>query len=157
MPKIQHQTEIKAKKEIIFDLSRSVDLHLLSTEKTNEKAIAGKIFGLMELNDTITWRAKHLGIYQNLTTKITEFDKPNYFVDEMQKGAFKSFKHEHLFSDSEDGTLMTDIFTYKSPFGFLGNLADFIFLKNYMMYFLKERNRMIKKIAESNDFEKILR
>ena len=73
MPKIHLQTFIKSKKEIVFDLSRSVDLHLLSTKKTNEKAIAGKISGLMELNDTVTWRAKHLGIYQNLTSKITEF------------------------------------------------------------------------------------
>ena len=73
MPKIHLQTFIKAKKELVFDLSRSIDLHLLSTKKTNEKAIAGKTSGLMELNDTVTWRAKNLGIYQNLTSKITEF------------------------------------------------------------------------------------
>ncbi len=69
MPKIHLQTFIKAKKELVFDLSRSIDLHLLSTKKTNEKAIAGKTSGLMELNDTVTWRAKHLGIYQNLNPK----------------------------------------------------------------------------------------
>ena len=69
MPKIHLQTFIKAKKELVFDLSRSIDLHLLSTKKTNEKAIAGKTSGLMELNDTVTWRAKNLGIYQNLNPK----------------------------------------------------------------------------------------
>lgn len=156
MPTIHLQTFIKAKKEIVFDLSRSVDLHPLSTEKTNEKAIAGKTSGLMKLNDTVTWRAKHLGIYQNLTTKITEFDQPNYFADEMVKGAFKRFNHEHYFEDLQDGTLMKDIFVYQSPFGFLGKLADFIFLENYMKSFLIERNSMIKKVAETEKWKSLL-
>ena len=156
MPKIHLQTFIKAKKEIVFDLSRSVDLHLLSTEKTNEKAIAGKTSGLMKLNETVTWRAKHLGIYQNLTTKITEFNQPNYFADEMEKGAFKRFKHEHYFEDYEDGTLMKDVFDYQSPLGFLGKLADFIFLENYMKSLLIERNSMIKKVAETEKWKSLL-
>ena len=149
MPKIILETIIKAKREIVFDLSRSVDLHLLSTQKTNESAIAGKISGLMELNDVVTWRAKHLGFYQNLTTKITAFEIPTYFSDEMTKGAFKSFKHEHFFESIKEGTLMRDIFDYKSPLGILGKLADLIFLKKYMTYFLLERNKTIKASAES--------
>lgn len=148
MPKIVLETFIKSEKEMIFNLSRSVDLHLASTKKTNETAIAGITSSLMNLNDTVTWRAKHFGIYQNLTTKITEFDFPNYFADEMLKGAFKSFKHEHHFEDSDNGILMRDIFNYQSPFGFLGKIADYLFLKNYMTQFLIERNLMIKEYAE---------
>lgn len=120
MPQIILKTFIKNDSHIVFDLCRSVDLHLISTKKTNEKAIARKTSGLMKLNDTVTWRAKHLGVYQTLTTKITQFNYPTYFADEMLKGAFKSFKHEHLFESGEGITLMTDIFTYKSPFGLLG-------------------------------------
>lgn len=157
MPKIHLKTFIKAKKELVFDLSRSVDLHLLSTKITNEKAIAGKTSGLMELNDTVTWRAKHLGIYQNLTSKITEFEEPNYFADEMVKGAFKSFKHQHFFDKSEDGTLMTDVFTYESPLGLLGKLADKVFLKNYLTSFLIKRNGVIKECAESEKWKEIIK
>lgn len=157
MPKIHLQTFIKAKKELVFDLSRSIDLHLLSTKKTNEKAIAGKTSGLMELNDTVTWRAKNLGIYQNLTSKITEFEKPNYFVDEMVKGAFKSFKHRHYFEDLNNGTLMIDIFEYRSPLGFLGKLANKLFLKKHMTSFLIERNNVIKESAESEKWKEILK
>lgn len=156
MPIIVLETVINAKREIVFDLSRSVDLHLLSTQKTNEKAIAGKTSGLMEMNETVTWRAKHLGIYQNLTTKITAFEKPTYFADEMVNGAFKSFKHEHYFEDFQDGTLMKDNFEYKSPFGILDKLADFIFLKNYMKSFLIERNSMIKEVAETEKWKSLL-
>lgn len=156
MPKIILETIINSKKEIVFDLSRSVDCHLLSTQETNEKAIAGRSSGLMELHETVTWRAKHLGIYQNLTTKITAFEKPNYFADEMVNGAFKSFKHEHFFEDFQAGILMKDIFDYQSPFGILGKLADGIFLKKYMTYFLVERNKLIKECAESDQWKSIL-
>ena len=129
MPKIELRTEIKAKKEIVFDLSRSIDLHMISTEHTNEEAIAGKTSGLIGLNESVTWRARHFGIYQNLTSKITEFEHPNFFSDEMIKGAFKSFKHEHHFEDMNSGTLMIDYFDYKSPFGFFGRIVDILFLK----------------------------
>ena len=111
----------------------------------------------MELNDTVTWRAKNLGIYQNLTSKITEFEKPNYFVDEMLKGAFKSFKHRHYFEDLNNGTLMIDIFEYRSPLGFLGKLANKLFLKKYMTSFLIERNNVIKESAESEKWKEILK
>ncbi|GAL82656.1 uncharacterized conserved protein [Algibacter lectus] len=98
-------------------MSRSIDLHKISTEQTNEEAIAGKTSGLIGMNESVTWRAKHFGIYQKLTSKITEYDRPNYFADEMVKGAFAEFKHEHHFAESNGGTLMIDFFDYKSPLG----------------------------------------
>ncbi len=88
MPRIEIEIVINAKIVTVFDLARSIDLHKISTEKTNEIAIAGKTSGLIGANESVTWRAKHFGIYQNLTSKITEFDRPNYFADEMVKGAF---------------------------------------------------------------------
>jgi len=153
MPRIELQTEIKACKEVVFDLSRSIDFHKLSTRQTKETVIAGKTSGLMELNETVTWRAKHFGLYQKLTSKITEFDRPHYFADEMVSGAFRSFKHEHYFNEVDCGTLMTDIFDYTSPFGILGKLADIVFLKKYMMRFLVKRNEIIKEFAESGKME----
>lgn len=156
MPKIELQTEIKADRKVVFDLSRSIDLHKISTEQTNEQAIAGKKSGLIGMNESVTWRAKHFGIYQNLTSKITEFDRPKYFADEMVSGAFKGFKHEHHFAESNGGTLMTDIFDYKSPFGILGKLADKLFLEKYMTELLTERNRIVKEFAESKKWKEII-
>ena len=156
MPRIELKTEIKAIREIVFDLSRSIDLHKILTEHTNETAIAGKTSRLIGLNESVTWRAKHFGIYQKLTSKITEFDRPNYFADEMVNGAFSEFKHEHHFTDLNGGTLMTDFFDYKSPLGILGKLADRLFLKNYMTDLLNERNRIVKEFSESEKWKQIL-
>ena len=84
-------------RELCFDLSRSIDLHQISTSKSKEYVIGGRKAGLIELGEVVTWRAKHFGIWQNLTAKITEFDRPKRFSDEMVKGAFKKFKHDHIF------------------------------------------------------------
>ena len=149
MPNIHLNTLIQADIETVFDLSRSIDLHTISTGKTDEKAIAGKTSGLIGLNESVTWRARHFGIDQTLTSKIIAYHRPLYFVDEMVSGAFKSFKHEHHFAQVNQGTLMTDHFHYQSPFGILGNLADFLFLKKYMTAFLTERNQVLKQYAET--------
>lgn len=156
MPIIELSILIKADIEIVFDLSRSIDLHKISTQQTNEKAIAGVTSGLIGKNETVTWRAKHFGVYQNLTSKITHFKKPHYFVDEMVDGIFKRFKHEHIFETTNEGTLMTDIFDYNSPLGILGKIADVLFLKNYLKRFLEKRNETILQFAESGQWKELL-
>ena len=136
---------------LFFDLSRSIDFHQITTAQTNEKAIAGKTSGLIEFNETVTWKARHFGIYQTLTSKITAFDRPYLFVDEQVKGAFKSFRHEHRFEAVDGKTQMTDLFKYHSPMGIIGQLADLLFLKTYMLNFLVKRQKITKAYAESGD------
>lgn len=156
MPTIRIETRINANKNIVFDLSRSIDLHKISTHQTNEEAIAGVTSGLIEKNESVTWRAKHFGFYQTLSAKITEFQKPDYFVDEMQKGIFKRFKHEHIFEEANGQTLMIDLFDYESPLGILGKIADKVFLENYMKTFLEKRNEIIKEFAETDKWKEVL-
>ena len=148
MATIVLNTIINAPVEKVFDLSRSIDLHMESTKQTGERAIAGRTGGLIELGETVTWRAKHFGIWQNLTSKITGYNYPTFFADELVSGAFKSFRHEHHFSFVENGTLMQDKFVFESPLGILGKFANWLFLKRYMSNLLVERNRIIKNTAE---------
>ncbi|RCH54800.1 cell division protein [Mucilaginibacter hurinus] len=149
-------TEINAPIGRVFDLSRSIDLHVISTEQTGEQAIAGVTSGLIGLGETVTWRAKHFGVWQQLTTIITEFDPPNHFTDEMVKGVFKSICHEHHFEAIKGITLMKDIFIYEVPFGLAGVIFNKLILKRYMARLLATRNKVIKTIAESNEWEKVL-
>lgn len=145
---IRLETRIHAPIEICFDISRDIDVHIKSTKHTGETAIAGTITGLIGLGESVTWRARHLGIWQTLTSKITAFNYPVYFTDEMVQGAFTSFKHEHIFEAKENSTLMTDVFRFESPLGMLGKLANHLFLTTYMRNLLVHRNEVIKKEAE---------
>lgn len=150
MPLVRLETFIEAPKQIVFDVARSIDLHQVSTAQTNEKAVAGRTSGLIELDEWVTWEAEHFGIVQKLTSKITAMDAPDYFVDEMVSGAFKSFKHEHIFEAKGNGTIMIDLFSYISPLGIIGKLADRVFLQSYMTALLVQRNKILKAQAESN-------
>jgi ligand-binding SRPBCC domain-containing protein len=156
MPIIELRTEIKSTIDICFDLSRSIDLHKISTAQTKEQAIEGITSGLIKLNETVTWQAIHFGIKQKLTSKITAFDKPNYFRDEQLKGIFKSFCHDHKFEQIENKVIMTDVFEFESPFGILGRIFNKLILTNHLRQLLTDRNNTIKEFAESEKWRTIL-
>ena len=156
MPKIELCTEIRSTLEICFDLSRSIDLHQISTAHTNEKAIAGTITGLINLGESVTWQATHFGIKQQLTSKITAFKRPYFFCDEQQKGIFQSFCHRHVFEKVGDGVLMKDTFEFHSPYGIVGRIFNKLMLTAYMKNLLVARNQVIKEYAESDKWKLVL-
>lgn len=149
MTTIRLITKINAPIQTVFDLARSIDIHQQSTAQSNEKAIAGRTSGLIELGETVTFRGKHFGFYLKHQSKITEMETPNYFVDEMVKGHFKYFHHEHTFVTKNGHTVMIDFLQYKTPFGILGKLFNKILLKKHLTDFLLKRNEMLKKLAEN--------
>jgi ligand-binding SRPBCC domain-containing protein len=147
---------VSAPIERVFDLSRSIDLHVESTSQTGEKAIAGVTSGLIELDQTVTWKARHFGIWQTLTSKITKFDRPNSFQDCMVSGAFRYFTHDHIFSYANNTTLITDRFEFASPFGILGKMVDSLIMNNHLKKLLLHRNAIIKETAESPNWIKYI-
>ncbi|CAN5591776.1 hypothetical protein BH10BAC3_BH10BAC3_31190 [soil metagenome] len=148
-------TKINAAIETCFDLSRSIELHKISTAHTNEQAIGGVTSGLIGFNEYVTWQAKHFGITQKLTTKITEYKRPFHFRDEQIKGAFSSFKHDHYFSVEAGVVIMKDVFEFQSPYGIFGSIFNRLILTRYMRTLLVRRNEIIREFAE-NSKEKIL-
>ncbi|MEO6167628.1 MAG: SRPBCC family protein [Chitinophagales bacterium] len=104
----------------------------------------------------VTWRAKHFGIFQKLTVKITSFNYPGFFEDTLIKGVFKSMRHEHRFEKRGESTLLYDHFEFEALLGILGKLAERWFLGSYLKEFLEERNRLIKQTAESSDWKQVV-
>lgn len=150
MPVIYLETFIEAPIETCFDYARNVEAHMKSTEETKERAVDGVTTGVMENGDSVTWEAVHFGIKQRLTAEITAMHKPDWFIDEMVSGAFKSFVHTHRFEDMGQVTLMIDQFIYKAPFCVLGSIANVLFLKKYMKELLEKRALQLKSMAENS-------
>jgi ligand-binding SRPBCC domain-containing protein len=148
--RISLTTIITAPVERVFDLARSITLHEKSMAHTSEKAVAGVTSGLIQLGETVTWQAKHLFKTRALTVQITAMQPYEFFSDEMVKGDFKTMRHHHYFKAADNGTIMTDEFTFTSPFGLLGKITNALFLTNYMKRLLQQRNNIIKEYAESN-------
>jgi ligand-binding SRPBCC domain-containing protein len=104
---------------------------------------------MMKSGDTVTWEAVHFGIRQHLTSKITAYERPYRFTDEMVRGVFQEITHIHEFVPQLPGTLMVDLFTFRAPFGILGWLAEKLVLTRYMKGLLLTRNRYLKQVAEA--------
>jgi ligand-binding SRPBCC domain-containing protein len=156
MPVIELSTVIRAPRERVFDLARSIDAHQDSTGGTEERAVAGVTRGLIGMNEEVTWEARHFGIRQRLTVRVTAFDRPKHFQDIMISGAFKRMAHDHTFSEHPAGTLMSDRFEFKSPLGILGAIVDRLFLAAYMRRFIVRRNEILKQLAESIEWTRYL-
>lgn len=149
MPAFRIVTEIAAPVERCFDLSRSIDLHLESMIASKERAVDGVTSGLIAEGQEVSWQARHFGVQWRMTSRITEFDPPIRFVDEMVRGPFAAFRHEHhfhphTFYPSGAGTRMTDVVSFRMS---LGPPADFP-VGLYLRRLMRIRNDVIRAKAE---------
>lgn len=152
---------IRAPLARVFDLARSIEVHVLGNTHFGEQATAGTSSGLIGLGQSVTWRARHFFISQELTSAITAFDPPDYFQDTMLRGAFRSMQHDHHFRSlpTPDGcplTEMRDDFRFSAPMGPLGWISERLILRRYMLNLLHERNAVIQQVAESNAWKQYL-
>jgi ligand-binding SRPBCC domain-containing protein len=156
MAVIHLTTFVAAPAERVFNLSRSIDLHKISTAHTGEKAVAGVMTGLIQANETVTWQAKHLFKKRTFTSLITAMEPHSFFCDEMTAGDFKKFRHEHYFKPVDNGVVMIDIVDFESPWNFIGRLFNKLYLKNYLKTLLVKRNDTIKEYATTGKWKLIL-
>jgi ligand-binding SRPBCC domain-containing protein len=146
MASIRLETVIAAPIADCFGLSLSVDAHTASMSGSGERAIGGVTSGVMKLGDTVTWRARHLGIVFRLTSVITEYEYPRRFVDEQQRGPFGRWWHEHTFTAMANGaTQMIDVVEFRSPLSLLGSVA----VSHYLPHLLRQRNAWLKSALEA--------
>lgn len=153
---IDLSTRVAAPIERVFDLARSINLHVVSAEGTGERAIGGVTSGLIALGETVTWSARHLGFPHSLTVQITAFDRPRCFRDSMVTGPFRRFDHDHFFDEAGGVTVMRDVFDYASPLGPLGRIADVLVVERHLRRFLAARAEVIRQAAETEDWRQYL-
>lgn len=127
----------------LFDRARSIDAHKDSMARSREEAVAGVTSGLIALGQEVTWRAWHFGIPLHMTSRITEMESPDYFVDEQVKGPFRTFRHVHEFSQDPAGTTMIDRIEFVAPFGPVGRVAEKLVLARYLRKLIETRNRYL--------------
>lgn len=70
------------------------------------------------------------GIKTTWVTEITQVKEQKYFVDEQRVGPYSLWHHEHKIESIPGGVLMTDIVSYKPPYGVLGSIANALLIKN---------------------------
>jgi ligand-binding SRPBCC domain-containing protein len=151
MVTLEERTLIRAPIERCFDMARSVEVHLAGNVHCGEEAVVleGVTTGLVGLGQRVTWRARHFGVRQKLTSEITAMEPPAYFQDTMLRGAFRWMVHDHYFrAVSAAETEMRDVFRFAAPLGVLGRVMEIAVLRGYMRALLRERNAAVREAAE---------
>ena len=86
----------------------------------------------------------------NWDTEITHVIENNFFVDEQKIGPYALWHHQHLFEVVDKRVKMTDIVTYKPPFGFIGRLANTLFIKKQIKSIFEYRRRKMHHLFNQN-------
>lgn len=136
-------TDLPTSPDRAFALSLDIGAHLRSMAATGEQAVAGTTSGSIGLGESVTWRARHLGVVWRMTSQVTELEAPHRFVDEQVRGPFARFRHEHTFTAVPDGTRMVDEIVFRAPLGVLGRIAESLVLRRHLRRLIAERNRSL--------------
>lgn len=86
-----------------------------------------------------------LRIKMNWMTEITHVRDFDFFVDEQRMGPYKLWHHQHKVEPIDGGVLMTDIVTYQPPFGFLGAMANALFIRKQLKKIFEYRTQALEK------------
>jgi len=106
------------------------------TSKVDRKVYQGQI---------ITYKVSPVSFVKtNWVTEITAVKDQEYFIDEQRFGPYAMWHHEHFFEALPNGnTLMKDKISYKIPFGFLGSIAQTLFIKKQLLSIFEYRKEVL--------------
>ncbi len=86
------------------------------------------------------------GLKMHWVTEITHVQDKQYFVDEQRFGPYAFWHHKHFLKEVPGGVEMTDIVHYKAPFGFMGRIANALFIKKQLQNIFDYRFNKVEEI-----------
>lgn len=140
--------KIPATKEQVWDfISSPANLKKITPEymgfNITSKLLSPKMYPGMIISYKVS---PVFGIKMTWVTEITQVKEMEYFVDEQRIGPYSMWHHEHKIEPIEGGVLMTDIVSYKPPFGILGSIANSILIKKQLKEIFDFRKEAMENI-----------
>jgi ligand-binding SRPBCC domain-containing protein len=136
-----------------FLLSTNVEL---VRETIGMRPIAGRTSGFIDSEDQITWYGWKFGIPHLHESRITAYERPSFFQDTMLRGKFKRYQHDHILAAIGGLTMLNDRIRFSLPLGWVGDIVAKRVLVPYLSKMIRNRLRLLKRIAESDDWRDYL-
>jgi len=145
--KLEKTQLVQTDKETLWDfISSPKNLQEITPEEMGFQITTENLADEMYAGQIITYKVSPMfGIKLNWCTEITHVDKGNYFVDEQRFGPYTLWHHEHHIAETAEGMLMKDIIHYKLPLGFLGDIAQSLFVKKKLEEIFEHRFIALEK------------
>lgn len=90
------------------------------------------------------------GIKSNWVTEITQVETNKFFIDEQRFGPYRMWHHEHHFESTGNGVIMKDKISYKIPFGFLGHLVHYLFIRRQLLQIFAYRKLAVDQLVQED-------
>jgi ligand-binding SRPBCC domain-containing protein len=135
---------LKMSPEMAWDFfSAPVNLPLITpaemrfniTSELPERMYAGQII-------TYTVRPV-MNLKVNWVTEITQVRAPEFFCDSQLIGPYRLWNHQHHFKPVDGGIEMRDIIHYAIPFGCIGRIANWLFVRKKLEYIFDFRKQYL--------------
>jgi ligand-binding SRPBCC domain-containing protein len=138
-----------------FQLSTSI---AIVQKELGMTPVAGRTSGHVTAGDTVRWEGMQLGFPNYHVSLIVPhtFDPPRFFQDRMIAGRFRSFEHDHRFSQTANATLLQDALRFTMPFGPLGWIVGRLILVPHIRKLMHRRFHLLKRIAESEEWRRYI-
>jgi len=123
------------------------NLQLITPQYMNFKIISQLHTNGIYAGQLITYKVKPvLGIPMKWVTIISQVKEHEYFIDVQQSGPYSFWHHEHRFVANDGGTELIDIVHYKLPLGWLGRLANNLFVQRQLQDIFSYRRQRVEEI-----------
>jgi ligand-binding SRPBCC domain-containing protein len=142
---LKETQEVKATLAQVWDfISSPKNLKKITPDYMGFEITSGEQQEKMYTGMIITYKVSPvLGINMNWMTEITHVEDLKFFIDEQRMGPYTMWHHQHHIEEINGKVLMTDIVTYIPPFGFLGAIANTLFIKNQLKEIFDYRRKAV--------------
>ncbi|MCC6796036.1 MAG: SRPBCC family protein [Candidatus Hydrogenedentes bacterium] len=100
----------------------------------------------MRVGTLIDYRIRIRGVPQRWRTLISYYDPPHRFVDEQLRGPYAKWVHRHEFARAAGGTRIVDEVVYALPFGILGRVIHWAFVRHELEAIFEFRRAYITRL-----------
>ncbi|MBS00870.1 MAG: CDP-paratose 2-epimerase [Candidatus Marinimicrobia bacterium] len=138
--------------EVFQFFSKPENLSVITPAKLGFKILSPNPIK-MEVGRLIDYNIYLMGIPIHWRTLITDYEPPNMFVDQQIKGPYAMWHHTHTFHKVKGGVEIKDRVVYSIPFGFLGRLLNYLWIKRDLNNIFLHRKKVIDKLFENNDYK----
>jgi ligand-binding SRPBCC domain-containing protein len=106
----------------------------------------------LRLGSEVRLRSRQLPLpwAQTWLVRVVRLEAPTLIVDELLRGPFPAWRHEHRFAELPDGrTQLTDRVEYRLPAGRLGRIADALFVRRLLQATFRSRHARTRAVLET--------
>ena len=138
--------------EVFQFFSKPENLSVITPAKLGFKILSPNPIK-MEVGRLIDYNIYLMGIPIHWRTLITDYEPPNMFVDQQIKGPYAMWHHTHTFHKVEGGVEIKDKVVYSIPFGILGRILNYLWIRKDLENIFVHRKKVIDKLFENNDYK----